>query len=447
MKPQADYHSALRHEGNWPAVMRYEINGSVALCHDAINPLPAEFASCDVIYGEPPWRRGIEEFDKRAGVGHVTTRPTWQYMVKHWHNVATRHAAAGKPTLYTIGKEFLRHMEPDSVQPVFLNGGEILLAGYGKPLPAMKYPVDVVTILERLAEEYSRIGDFFCGYGRAGRVFASRGRSFVISDYSAKVHRVHCRSRRRVVSKDEHGEAMKIGPLTFPNLPPELDKALGDAVNAAGTIQERMAIIGAVRQALHGYSPVREQPIDRVLWVPIEFVTPNDYNPNSVAKVEMRLLYTSISHDGYTQPVVTIYDPGQGKFVIVDGFHRYYTMKTNADIFKRNHGLLPCVVIDKGINDRMASTVRHNRARGKHSVGGMSTMVFAMLQNGWEDAAICNELGMSPEELLRLKHITGFSKLFEDTAYRQAWQTERQVKIAAKYRKDNPDDKLAQVKK
>jgi ParB-like chromosome segregation protein Spo0J len=175
--------------------------------------------------------------------------------------------------------------------------------------------------------------------------------------------------------------------------------------------------------------PWHDQPVNNVRWVPIAKVSPNDYNPNTVAKVEMHLLYTSILHDGYTQPVVTIYDPGTDMYIIVDGFHRYYVMLTHRDIWERTDGHLPLVVIDKPLNDRMASTIRHNRARGKHTIQGMSNMVFALLDGGWTDAEICNELGMNPEELLRLKHITGFSKLFADVEYRKAWMTERQIKI------------------
>jgi hypothetical protein len=143
----------------------------------------------------------------------------------------------------------------------------------------------------------------------------------------------------------------------------------------------------------------------------------------------MKLLHTSISHDGYTQPVVTVYDPEADRYVIVDGFHRYTTMRVHEDIREKCHGLLPIVVIDKDINDRMASTVRHNRARGKHSVSGMASMVFSMLENGWDDAAICAELGLEPDELLRLKHVTGFSKLFEDIEYRKSWETRDQIKM------------------
>ncbi len=149
-----------------------------------------------------------------------------------------------------------------------------------------------------------------------------------------------------------------------------------------------------------------------------------------------QLLYTSINHDGYTQPVVTIWDESIQKYVIVDGFHRYSTMRQNKDIREKNLGLLPIVVIDKEINDRMASTVRHNRARGKHSISGMSSMVFSMLENGWKDSEICNELGMEPEELLRLKHLTGFSKLFENTEYKKAWETKAQIKYRISAERD-----------
>ena len=168
-------------------------------------------------------------------------------------------------------------------------------------------------------------------------------------------------------------------------------------------------------------------PIDSVKRVPLDKVQANDYNPNSVAAIEMGLLYKSIKHDGYTQPVVTIYDEKLDKYIIVDGFHRYYVMKNFKDIYDRNNGLLPIVVIEKDINDRMASTIRHNRARGKHSVSGMSNMVFKMLENGWKDSDICNELGMEAEELLKLKHITGFSKLFKDIEYKKAWETKQQI--------------------
>jgi len=199
---------------------------------------------------------------------------------------------------------------------------------------------------------------------------------------------------------------------------------------------ERLATIEDLRQQLHELSPVNSQPVDRIRWVPIDMVQPNDYNPNSVAKVELGLLYTSILHDGYTQPVVTIWDEAAQKYVIIDGFHRYFTCRNNQDIRDRNHGMLPIVVLDKPINDRMASTVRHNRARGKHSVDGMSNMVFQMLENGWSEAEICAELGMEAEEVLRLKHITGFSKLFENMQYKKAWETKTQLKLRKQAEKE-----------
>ena len=177
---------------------------------------------------------------------------------------------------------------------------------------------------------------------------------------------------------------------------------------------------------------IPQHPISNVQWVPVEDVEPNDYNPNSVAGQEMKLLHTSIKHDGYTQPIVTIFDPERKKYVIVDGFHRYFTCKNNADIYESTGGRVPIVVIEKNINERMAATVRHNRARGAHSVSGMSNMVFQMLDNGWADADICNHLGMEPDELLRLKHITGFSKLFEDAEYNKAWTTKHQILLKKK---------------
>lgn len=214
----------------------------------------------------------------------------------------------------------------------------------------------------------------------------------------------------------------------------ELEKKLLAEIEAFDDPMDRLTEIENVREALHALSPVSSQPVDRIRWVPIEKVSPNDYNPNSVASVEMGLLYTSIKHDGYTQPVVTVYDEERDIYVIVDGFHRYFTCKTNPDILERNCGMLPIVVIEKDINDRMASTVRHNRARGKHSIDGMANMVFKMLDEGWSDEDICNHLGMQAEELLRLKHITGFSKLFENHAYTKAWKSRSMLRAEAEHR-------------
>ena len=212
-----------------------------------------------------------------------------------------------------------------------------------------------------------------------------------------------------------------------------LTKELSDADN-------KIDFIESIKEFLHSVSPLKEQPVNLVRWVDIDKVQANDYNPNTVAKIEMKLLHTSISHDGYTQPVVTIYDKDKDKYIIIDGFHRYLTCKSYDDVRERNHNRLPIVVIDKDINDRMASTIRHNRARGKHSIKGMSNIVFGMLDNGWDDIAICEELGMEAEELMRLKHITGFSKLFADAKYKNAWEHKKQLQIKKQYKDENKEN-------
>ena len=179
-------------------------------------------------------------------------------------------------------------------------------------------------------------------------------------------------------------------------------------------------------------------PVASVRFVPIDQVEANDYNPNIVAQNELRLLYHSIKADGYTQPVVTVYDAERQRYVIVDGFHRYLVMKYHADIREPRGGLLPVVVIDKPLNDRMASTIRHNRARGKHNITGMANIVFKMLDGGMDDAAICAELGMEADELIRLKYVTGFAKLFENVEYSKAWETRRMIKLRRDYVDGSP---------
>lgn len=179
---------------------------------------------------------------------------------------------------------------------------------------------------------------------------------------------------------------------------------------------------------------IKDQPISEVEWIPIEKVYANDYNPNSVATQEMKLLYVSVKKDGYTQPVVTIYDEKKDRYVIVDGFHRYSIMRRYKDIYASCEGKLPCVVLKgKTMNDRMASTIRHNRARGKHSVAGMSNIVMEMLINGASDLEVCNNLGLEAEELIRLKYITGYAKLYENNQYSRAAYSEKQVEEVKKY--------------
>lgn len=220
----------------------------------------------------------------------------------------------------------------------------------------------------------------------------------------------------------------------------QIKQQIKQNIDELTNIDAKIAFIEDLRAFLHEISPQHSQPVNFVRWIPIDKVHANDYNPNSVAKNEMRLLYVSILHDGYTQPIVTVYDKKTDQYVIVDGFHRYSTMRLNKDIADKNNGYLPVVVIDKSINDRMASTVRHNRARGKHSVSGMASMVFQMLENGWADEAICAELGVEPDELVRLKHVTGFSKLFENVEYKKAWETKRQIELRKQYEKEQADE-------
>ena len=183
---------------------------------------------------------------------------------------------------------------------------------------------------------------------------------------------------------------------------------------------------------------IKDQPIYNVEWIPIEKVHANDYNPNSVATPEMKLLYISVKKDGYTQPVVTIYDDKHDRYVIVDGFHRYSIMRRYKDIYASCEGKLPCVVLhNKTMNDLMASTIRHNRARGKHSVTGMSNIVMEMLMNGASDVQVCNELGLEAEELTRLKYITGYAKLYENNDFSKAAYSEKQIKEHKKWEEEN----------
>ncbi len=164
-----------------------------------------------------------------------------------------------------------------------------------------------------------------------------------------------------------------------------------------------------------------QSPVYRVIAVPLDKIEANTYNPNSVAPPEMKLLYESIKQDGYTMPVVCYYDAARDKYIIVDGFHRYRIMLEYPDIYERENGLLPVSVIDKDLDYRMASTIRHNRARGTHDVDLMSNIVRELHELGRSDAWISKHLGMDMDEILRLKQITGLSALFKDYPFGQAW--------------------------
>ena len=155
---------------------------------------------------------------------------------------------------------------------------------------------------------------------------------------------------------------------------------------------------------------------------PIDKIQANSYNPNHVAKPEMDLLYKSILEDGYTMPIVCYYLKDEDKYEIVDGFHRYTTMLNHKDIYEREGGCLPVVTIDKDISNRMASTIRHNRARGSHDIELMTNIVADLVSSGMSDAWIMKNIGMDAEELLRLKQISGLASLFKDKEFSKSWE-------------------------
>lgn len=165
-----------------------------------------------------------------------------------------------------------------------------------------------------------------------------------------------------------------------------------------------------------------KSPVYKIISVPIEQIRPNSYNPNTVAPPEMRLLYDSIKADGYTMPIVCYYDKDEDAYIIVDGFHRYRIMLDYPDIYEREGGMLPVSVINKPLDQRMASTIRHNRARGSHDVDLMSNIVKELHELGRSDAWISKHLGMDKDEILRLKQITGLAALFKDINFGKAWR-------------------------
>ena len=160
-----------------------------------------------------------------------------------------------------------------------------------------------------------------------------------------------------------------------------------------------------------------KSPVYNVRAVPIEKIHANSYNPNSVAPPEMELLYKSIKEDGYTMPIVCYYIADNDTYEIVDGFHRYTTMLRHKDIYEREGGMMPVVVIEKDISNRMASTIRHNRARGSHSIELMSNIVSELTKSGMSDAWILKNIGMDADELLRLKQLSGLAELFKNKTY------------------------------
>ncbi len=191
------------------------------------------------------------------------------------------------------------------------------------------------------------------------------------------------------------------------------------------TRDEKIIALNALRREIAKASPFEGDPVDCVEWVPVDDVQANDYNPNTVAPPEMKLLELSILADGYTQPIVT-YDHGTYREV-VDGFHRSRVGRESDGVRKRTQGYVPVVTIRSDRTDdtaRMTSTIRHNRARGKHGVEPMTGIVMHLAKKGWTDEKIAKELGMDPDEVLRFKQITGLSDLFSDREFSEAWEAE-----------------------
>lgn len=207
-------------------------------------------------------------------------------------------------------------------------------------------------------------------------------------------------------------------PLTASGIMEQLTPVI-EAI-AALPEDERIEMLNQVKLALHEISPFKDEPVDCVLWVPADTVQANDYNPNVVAPPEMKLLQHSIETDGYTQPIVVTY-----LREIVDGFHRSRVGKEVKKIRKRLRGYLPVAIIrtDRASReDRIAATIRHNRARGRHQVDNMSEIVVELSRRNWSDERIGRELGMQPDEVLRLKQISGLAELFADKEFSEAWE-------------------------
>lgn len=209
-------------------------------------------------------------------------------------------------------------------------------------------------------------------------------------------------------------------------------KALFSCIDSL-LIDDKITAINELRKCLHEKSPFKNEPVDLILWVKNTCVIANDYNPNSVAPPEMKLLEHSISEDGYTQPIVT-WQNGIDREV-VDGFHRHRVGKESQIVQSRVHGYLPVVSINSNRqdkNDRMAATIRHNRARGEHKVDSMADIVIELKRRFWSDSKIATELGMDSDEVLRLQQITGLASLFMDREFSEAWEAHNFEEIEGK---------------
>jgi len=192
----------------------------------------------------------------------------------------------------------------------------------------------------------------------------------------------------------------------------------------------KIEAINKIKIALHEISPLKHEPVDCVVWVKNELVIANDYNPNKVAPPEMLLLGISIDEDGYTQPIVTVAE--NGTYTVIDGFHRNRVGKEITSIKERIHGYLPVTVIGtdrEGRCDRIASTIRHNRARGKHTITGMTDIIVELKRRNWSNDKIARELGMDADEILRLSQISGLAEMFADKDFSEAWEVDNATEL------------------
>ena len=216
---------------------------------------------------------------------------------------------------------------------------------------------------------------------------------------------------------DDELEMAALAPLVAEFLQP--DDSLSNTPEGLGRTVNRLNLL---RRFIAELSPFSAEPVDLVEWVPADDVRANDYNPNSVAPPEMELLRLSIMADGYTQPIVTM--PDEDGRVVIDGFHRHRVGKEMPDVNARIHGYLPVVRIRQdreNRKDRIAATIRHNRARGKHSIDAMSDIVVELKRRSWSEERIGKELGMEPDEVLRLCQISGIAELFSDDEFSASW--------------------------
>ena len=206
---------------------------------------------------------------------------------------------------------------------------------------------------------------------------------------------------------------------------PDVAKTVIEYLESFDDVDLKIKAINELKSLIHQHSPFCREPVDCVLWVEANTVEANDYNPYVMATVEKKLLERSIELDGFTQPVVVARQ--QRRHLVVDGFHRHLIGKSRPELSRRLHGYLPVTLINaerEGQKERIAATIRHNRARGKHQIAAMSDIVRDLHRQGWDDRRIGEELGMDADEVLRLKQISGLTELFADESFSEAWTVE-----------------------